>query len=235
SRFSGRINLDASLNSWLKLGTNLTLSQTEENLGLNNSTEGIISAAINTSPDIQIYNTDGTWAGDSREGSAGTVNAIAKALDEENRLKRTSFLGNIFSDMTFVKGLTLRSELGVDIRYTNGYQFSPTYKYGNLSNNVNTSTRAYNQNFFWQLKNYLTYDKEFGRHKITAMAGQEVSEWMYESLRGYSSNLASNDINEPSLGNSATFQINSGRGSGAMASFFTRANYAYHDKYFATY
>lgn len=235
SRFSSRINLDAQLKDWLKLGTNLTFSQTEENVGLNNSTEGIISIALRTSPDIAIYNTDGTWAGDSREGSSGSVNSIAKALDEENRLKRTSLLGTVFSDVTFVKGLNLRTELGVDLGYTNGYHFTPTYKYGNLTNNVNTASRAYNQNFFWQLKNYLTFNRAFGKHNITAMAGQEVSEWMYENLRGYSSDLASNDINEPSLGNSSTFQISSGRGSGAMASFFTRANYSFDDKYLATY
>jgi TonB-linked SusC/RagA family outer membrane protein len=67
------------------------------------------------------------------------------------------------------------------------------------------------------------------------MLGQEVSEWLYENLRGSSTGLSSNDIHEPDLGQAVTMKIASGHGSGAMASVFTRANYDYNQKYFATY
>ena len=88
------------------MGTNLMFTKTKENIGLNNSTEGIISIALNSSPDIPIYNTDGSWSGDQREGSPGRVNPIAKALDEENTLKRTSIVGTLYSDINFTKDLT---------------------------------------------------------------------------------------------------------------------------------
>ncbi|MBN1985986.1 MAG: SusC/RagA family TonB-linked outer membrane protein, partial [Prolixibacteraceae bacterium] len=234
-RFSSRVNLDARLKSWFKMGTNLMFTKTKENIGLNNSTEGIISIALNSSPDIPIYNTDGSWSGDQREGSPGRVNPIAKALDEENTLKRTSIVGTLYSDINFTKDLTLRTELGIDIGNSNAYHFVPTYQYGTIVNSTNASSIQYNQNFFWQLKNYLTYNKTFGVHNVTAMVGQEVSEWTYENLRGASTGLSSNDIHLPSLGDPSTMTIGSGKGSGAMASVFTRANYSYDEKYLLTY
>jgi TonB-linked SusC/RagA family outer membrane protein len=234
-RFSSRVNLDAQLKPWFKMGTNLMFTKTSENIGLNNSTEGIISVALNSSPDIPIYNTDGTWSGDQREGSPGRVNPIAKALDEENTLKRTSIVGTLYSDINFTKDLTLRTELGIDIGNSNAYHFVPTYQYGTIVNSTNSSSIQYNQNFFWQLKNYLTYSKTFEKHNVTAMIGQEVSEWTYENLRGSSTGLSSNDIHLPSLGDPTTMTIGSGKGSGAMASAFARANYSYDEKYLLTY
>ncbi len=235
NRYSSRINLDADLKKWFRLGSSLMFTQTNEKIGLNNSTEGIISIALLSSPDIPIYNTDGSWSGDEREGSPGRINPIAKAMDEDNILKRTSLVGNLYSELTILNGLSLRSELGIDLGNSNAYHFTPTFKYGTVENTSNTASTQYNQNFFWQYKNYLTYSKNIGSHNATIMVGQEVSEWNYEYLKGSSSGLTSNDIHEPSLGDATTQTIGSGHGSGAMASVFTRANYAYSDKYFATY
>jgi len=235
NRFTSRVNLDADLKKGFKIGTNFMFSRSQEHVGLNNSSEGIISVALRTTPDVPIYNTDGTYSGDEREGSPGNVNPIGKALSEENLLKRTNFTGNIYSDVTILKGLTWRSEVSADVSGSNAYNFTPTFKYGSVINSTNSSSRQYNQNLFWQVKNYLTYTRQFGKHNVTALLGQEVSEWMYENLRGASSGLSSNDIHEPSLGDAKTMTIGSGHGSGAMASFFARGNYSLNDKYFATY
>jgi len=235
NRFTTRVNLDADLKKGFKIGTNFTLSRSEENIGLNNSSEGIISVALRTTPDVPIYNTDGSYSGDEREGSPGNVNPIGKALNEENLLKRNNFTGNVYSDVTIIKGLTWRSEVGADISGSSAYTFTPTYQYGSVKNLSNSVSRQYNQGFFWQVKNYLTYTRQFGKHNVTALLGQEVSESKWEYLRGASSGLTSNDIHEPTLGDPKTMTIGSGHGSGSMASFFARGNYAYNDKYFATY
>jgi TonB-dependent starch-binding outer membrane protein SusC len=234
-RYTGRVNLDADLKKWLKLGANFSAARSEEHIGLNNSSDGIISVALRTTPDVPIYNTDGSWSGDEREGSAGSVNPIAKALDEENRLVRANLNGNFFTEITFMKGLVLHSEIGLDIGNSNAYTFVPTYQYGTVKNTSNSVSRQYNQNTYYQVKNYLTYSKEIRKHSITLMAGQEASEWKYENLRGASSGLSSNDIQEPGLGQTSTMTIGSGHGSGAMASFYGRGTYNYDAKYYMTY
>jgi len=87
-------------------------SRTQDHLGLNNSTEGIISVAMRTTPDVPIRNADGSWAGLLYEGAPSVINPIAKALDETSILRKNSLNGNFYSDITFFKGLTLRSEIG---------------------------------------------------------------------------------------------------------------------------
>lgn len=234
-RFTGRVNLDADLKKWWKLGTNINLSRSEDDLGLNNSEEGIINVGLRTAPDVPVYNTDGSWSGDEREGSGGSVNPIAKALDEDIRLKRTALQASVYSDITFFKGLTLRSEVATDLGFVNAYTFKPTYKHGKIENINNESRWQFNQNTFWELKNFITYNTSLLKHNVTVMAGQEVSEWRYEYLSGASTGLSSNDIHSPSLGQPTTHRIGSGFGSGAMASFFTRTSYNFNDRYYATY
>jgi len=235
TRYSGRVNLDSELKKWFKLGTKLMFSSTKDHLALNNSTEGIISVAMRTTPDVPIRNADGTWAGLSYEGAPSVINPIAKALDETNILKKNLLNGNFYTDITFMEGLTLRTELGGELGSSNAYHFTPTYQYGTLINSTNSARKQNNQNFFWQFKNYLTYNKRINDHNLTAMLGQELSEgrWEYVSATGYG--LSSNDIQEPGLGDPTSMQVGSGRGSNAMASFFARANYSLKSKYYLMY
>ncbi|MBN1415972.1 MAG: TonB-dependent receptor [Bacteroidales bacterium] len=235
NRFSARVNIDANLKKWLKLGTRILYARTTDNLTLNNSTEGIISVALRTTPDVPVKNVDGTWAGLQYEGAPSVINPIAKALDETNILKKNDLNANFFADVTFLKGLVLRSEIGGNIGLSNAYHFVPTYEYGSLVNSTNTSTRQYNQNYFWQVKNYLTYSGKISMHNYTLMIGQEASEYRWEYLRGASNGLTSNDIEEPGLGEQSSMTIGSGHGSGSLASFFARANYSFNDKYYLTY
>lgn len=232
-RFTARVNLDVDLKPWLKIGTNTSVAFSKDKLGLTNSQEGIISQALLSSPDIPIYNTDGTFSGDQREGSPGRINPIGRALDETNRLKRMDFTSNFYTEIKFLPELKLRSELALNRLNTNGYFFRPTYTYGSVSSTVNQISTQYNQNRYYEVKNFLTYSKTFGDHSVTAMLGQEVSEWSWENMRGTSSELSSNDIQSVALG--SNYSINSGFGSGSRVSIFGRATYGYSDKYNMTY
>jgi TonB-linked SusC/RagA family outer membrane protein len=236
TRYSFRANIDSELKKWLKTGTSLMLSNTTDHIGLYDQTGGIIQTAAKQTPDVPVKNLDGTYATAVGEGVTGRINPIAKALDEENQMKRTRLLGNIYGDIKIIKGLELRSELGGDFGYTNGYSFKPTYKYGTVSNDQNSASKRYNQNVFWQFKNYLTYNLTLlEKHNVTAMVGQEASSWSYEYMSGESKSLPTNDIHEPGLGDLKSMAVGSGRGSGAMSSYYTRFNYNFSDKYFLTF
>ena len=234
-RFTGRVNLDADLREWWTMGANINVSRSRDRLGLNNSEEGIINVGLRMAPDVPIYNTDGTWSGDEREGSAGSINPIAKALDEDIRLKRTGLLGSIFSDITLIEGLNWRAEASTNMEFTNAYTFRPTFRHGVIENTLNESRWQFSQNYFWEVKNFLTYNENFNRHNTTLMAGQEISEWSWEFLSGASTGLPGNVVRSPGLGEPASNRVGSGFGSGAMASFFTRALYNFDDRYYLTY
>ncbi|MFA5046617.1 MAG: TonB-dependent receptor [Paludibacter sp.] len=233
-RFSFRSNLDAQLKKWLKLGVNMTYSNTNERLGLVDSEAGILNIALLSTPDVPIYDMDGNYTSVSREGVASRVNPIAKALDEDNLLNRSSLIGNIYFDATIMKGLTFHTEFAMDKGNSNAERFLPTATYGTWSRLINSDSWQTNQNLFWQVKNYLTYARDFGSHKLTAMLGQEMSEssWKYQSASN--TNLPDNTIHNPNLG-TGTPLISAGFGSSAMSSQFARGTYNYADRYYATY
>ncbi|HZK97972.1 MAG TPA: TonB-dependent receptor [Prolixibacteraceae bacterium] len=235
-RYSFRTNIDTEMKKWLKVGTSLMISNTEDYVGLFDQTGGIIQTAAKQTPDVPVRNFDGTYATAVGEGATSRVNPIAKALDEENRMVRTRLMGNIYGQVNIMKGLTFRTEIGGDLGYTNGYHFSPTFKYGTQANDQNSASKRYNQNMFWQFKNYVTYNFKFlENNNVTAMLGQEASEWTYENLSGESKSLPTNDIHEPGLGDIKSMSVGSGRGSGAMNSYYTRLNYNFKEKYFLTF
>jgi TonB-linked SusC/RagA family outer membrane protein len=232
NRYSFRVNLDSQLKKWLKLGLNAMYSQTDERLGLADSQEGVINYSLLTPPDIPIYDLDGNYASEIREGYT-RINPIAMVLDEDILLGRNKLNGSIFADVTPLASLVWHTELGFDIGSSRGERFEPAVRYGNWSREKNMSSIQKNDNRFWQLKNYLTYTGNKNKHDYTVMLGQEMWESSYEYQSVTASALPSNDIKNPSLGTDPL--ITSGFGSSAMVSFFGRATYNYDDRYMGTY
>ena len=235
-RFSFRTNLDSQLNSWLKLGLNATFSNTNDNLKLADSDEGIINYSLTTIPSIPIYNVDGSYSSISQEGYTNP-NPVALALLDEILLNRKKLTGNIFFEVNpnFLKDIVWHTELGYDISSSKGEQWEPTVHLGTWNRTTNTSSIQKNSSTFWQLKNYLTYTKNIADlHNLTAMFGQECweSKWDYSSITN--TNLPSDEVHNPKLGQGSP-QINYGFGSASMASFFTRWTYSYDNRYNATY
>lgn len=236
SRYSFRVNLDAQLKPWLKIGLNAMYSNTSEQLGLAEGSEGILTYALQTPPDIPVYDVYGDYAQTVREGYT-RVNPIQRALEDQNKLYRDKLSGSIFLDITPIKDLVWHSELGYDISGSKATVWRPTY--GDADSQVkrtqnNMSIQRNNSNY-WQITNFLTYSKTIGKHYGSAMLGQEAWESTWENVRVYGAGLADNTIQNPSLGDPLLATIGSGFGSTAMASFFARLTYSYNDNYGLTY
>lgn len=233
-RFSMRTNLDAQLKDWLKIGVNINFSQTDEHLGLADSESGIIRIALQTTPDMPIYNMDGSYATIFREGQTSQPNAIGIAMDDENLLKRNSFGSTLFFDATIMKDLVLHTEGTLNMDFSNASVFRPKVVYGNWERPINSMRAQKNKNTYWQIKNYLTYARSFGKHSGTLMIGQDTWENEYDYQSVYNTNLPSNDIHNPSLGDGIP-QITYGFGSSSNVSFFGRLSYNYDNRYMMTY
>ena len=239
NRFSVRTNLDAQLKSWIKLGVSATFANTNDDLKLADSSEGLIYYSLSTIPDIPIYDVDGNYSSTVREGY-NNPNPVALAMEDDILLKRQKLTGNIYADVTpFVnwkplKNLVWRTEVGFDFGWSKGERFQPSLTLGSWSRKSNRSSIQNNRNTYWQLKNYLTYSNTFGKHSISAMVGHEMweSRWEFISVEG--TDLPSNEVHSPALG-TGTPKIGSGFGSSAMASIFTRETYNYDSRYYLTY
>ncbi|MDY3848891.1 MAG: TonB-dependent receptor [Prevotella sp.] len=232
-RLSLRVNLDAQLKSWLKMGINASYSDTNDNLKLADSDEGLINYSLTTPPSIPIYNIDGSYSSVSQEGFTNP-NPIAMAMMDEILLNRQKLNGNIFFEVTPIKNLVWHTELGYDLNWSKGETYSPMVNLGTWNRNSNESRIQNNKSTFWQLKNYITYSRAFGKHNVTAMLGQECWESKYEYSSIFNTGLPSDEVHNPALG-TGTPQINHGFGSSSMASFFTRWTYSYDSRYNATY
>jgi TonB-linked SusC/RagA family outer membrane protein len=232
-RYSFRTNLDAQLKSWLKLGFSASYTNTDENIKLADSDEGIINYSLTTNPDIPIYDIDGNYATVVREGSYNP-NPIAIALNNDIKLSRQKLNGNIFFDVTPIKNLTWHTEFGWDLNWSKGETYKPVLDLPNWKENINSSSVQNNKNTFWQVKNYLTYTGKVSLLDFTAMVGQECWESHYNYI-GVSNTALPNDlVHNPALGE-GTKNFNYGFGSSAMASFFTRETLNWDNRYLLTY
>ena len=233
NRYSFRANIDAQLKKWLKLGVSATYSRTKDDLKLADSNEGLIYYSLTTLPDIPVYDVNGNYSSTVREGYT-SPNPIAMAMMDDINLERSKLNGNIYVELTPIKHFTWRSELGFDIGSSNATRYKPMVDLGGWVRSQNSMSYQKNSNTFWQLKNYLTYNNQWGKHNLTAMVGQECWESRYDYLSGSNTDLPSDDVHNVALG-TGTPTISSGFGSSSMASFFTRWSYNYDDRYMATY
>lgn len=233
SRFSVRTNLDAQLKKWLKLGLSATYSSTDESLKLADSSEGLINYSLTTIPSIPIYNVDGSYSSISQEGYTNP-NPVALALMDDILLNRQKLTGNIFAEVTPIKNLVWHAELGYDISASKAERYEPMVNLGTWIRDNNESSIQKNSSTFWQLKNYLTYNGSIDKHSYSVMLGQEMWKSDYDYSSVFNTNLPSDEVHNPALGN-GTPAIGYGFGSSSMASFFARATYNYADRYLATY
>lgn len=233
NRFSVRTNLDAQLKKWLKLGVNATYAITNDNLKLADSNRGLIYYSLTTIPDIPVYDVNGNYSSTIREGYT-SPNPVALAMMDEILLKRKKLSGNIYAELTPIKHITWRTELGFDMGESDANRYKPMIDLGGWVRSQNSISYQKNSNYFWQLKNYLTYANQWGKHSVTAMVGQECWESKWNYLSGSNTDLPSDEVHNVALA-TGTPSISSGFGSSAMASFFTRETYNYGDRYLGTY
>lgn len=234
NRYSLRINLDSDIKPWLKVGNSLSVSRTDERLGQFDR-GGIINTALKARPDVPVRNFDGTYSGGQGEGAI--VSPLAQALDKVNLLKRAQLLGNLYADIKIKPWLNFRTEFGGNVDFSNASTWMPTYDYGGGAvSKINSISKQKNQNYFWQFKNYLTYDKTFATdHHATVMIGQEASSWGYDNITSGSMGLPTNTVHSVNLGLIDDRTAKDAYGSGALSSYFGRLNYNFKEKYYATF
>lgn len=235
-RFSLRANINADINERVRAGISLTASRTNEQLTLNNATNGIISLSLLNNPATAVYNPDGSFAGPvtADEIAFGIRNPIAEALSISNKLRRNRLLGNIYGEIDITENLTFRTEFGGDFGSNLSDRFQPTFSYGAISRGINQLTVRRENNDFWIMKNLLTYQNTFNdRHDLTVLLGQEAQESSWQGVIAQDGDFVSNDVPILGTGNANDFN-DQYQGSNALSSYFTRAIYTLDNKYSIT-
>jgi TonB-linked SusC/RagA family outer membrane protein len=228
NRYSMRLNVDNQTRSWLKIGTNLNLSKTEDRVTQTNN--DLINLAIEQSPNIPLKNPDGSWGGPTNPQFA-VNNPIAIANLIDNRVNRVNVLGGINAEITLMKGLIFRNSFNGNAQFSTNNTFTPTYQLGTIINNTASASKGSGNNYYWNLNQLLQYDTKVGRHSIGALVSHEAQESTYEGLSAGVQGFVTNNIPELSLGDPKTATNSSYKGSWGMESYLSRVNYTYNDRY----
>jgi TonB-linked SusC/RagA family outer membrane protein len=171
--------------------------------------------------------------GFSPEGMGNPVELLERVYDMKYR---TQIFGNAAITFHLTKDLTLRTQYGIDYHNNRDAQYEPFKPRTIISKNAEGRAYASNSNrFYWQEETYLNWAHDFGRHRVTAMAGMSWQENQYTQF-----DAADTGYNDDYL---AYFNMGSGKNRPsvsndhdrwAMNSYFMRGTYNYDDKYMAT-
>ncbi|MDN5285307.1 MAG: SusC/RagA family TonB-linked outer membrane protein [Mucilaginibacter sp.] len=234
NRYSFRSNVNGQVKDWFKLGSAISFARTEENTLLSDN-NGIVYNALLSAPDQAVRNPDGSFAGPLPNQVGGVINPVAQALTKTNNLVRNNLNANFYNDLRFSQDLSLRSELGGSFGFSNSRLFNPTYAFGTYVNPTATLSESWQQNLYWNWKEYLTYTHIFAKkHNLTALLGHEVTKTNWNGIGGSRQSFYSNDLQTLNLGDAKTAQNDEYKGSNALESAYARAIYTFDNKYSLT-
>ena len=232
--FSLRLNHDLRLaDNKIKIGFNLAPSY---RLDHNNrlSTDGVggmFERIFEASPLFDPVNPDGSYT--KYVSSPPMVlyfNPYAQFMLAKDDYITTRILGNGYLNYEFMKGLTLKTNFGVDKGAETRNQFSHSLM---TSSDVATAVASSVDNYSWTAEANLQYNKDFDGHHFDILGGYSIQR--YESVNNSvnGTGFPSNDI--PWI-NAATVISNGGSGitDYAMLSLLGRINYTYNGKYLLT-
>lgn len=273
-RVNFRTNLNADVFDRFTVGTNIQISYaSQDKLSSAGDAPGVIRHAMIRPPVIPVFKDPGDPTYSSRdpytdlpfytgpadgwskiyEYSSNPL-AIVHFTDDKRNLFQT--FGNIYGEYSFLedKALKLRSNLGVDIRFSHNKIFAENYGDANIAdvNNVyyglgrNNRPNSLNENrgqdvtFTWS--NTLNYVKTFNDiHSVNALVGTELIKNKAAAIGGARSNydLFSDPfryLDYGGLGSDTTpYPYSSGNETRwSLVSFFASGTYGFRDKYFAT-
>lgn len=232
-RYSARFSFDSEIKPWLKVGGTLSYNNQQENIV--DQSDQVARSIVEDFPFMPVKYDDGTWA-DNRDypNAEGRMNAVHRLMDTRYILNTQTTIGSIYSNITFAKGLEMRTVLGTNVLAQENLQSQSRTLAINERGTANADNRREN---FWSLENYLTYNKRFAeKHAITGMLGVSWQATNFyrsgASIRNFSTdyfeynNLGAGSTNPGYSSNRTRFAFNS---------YFGRINYSLKDRYMVTF
>ncbi|MFS4454935.1 TonB-dependent receptor [Maribacter sp. 2304DJ31-5] len=231
-RYNFRMNNDFWVGKKLKFTTSMDISYAEAN---QTDDGGVVFLALQSPPNIAPFDSNGdlVFSGYTRENPLAVLN-IARPEDDNLR-----GLGNISAEYEIIKGLKARTFVSTEFVNTSFNRFNPTVFYpqdavGANNRDVNTLETRTRRTFVWTWDNFLTYNRNFGDHNVSAMFGHSAQSSTSKNWRIDARNFLSNIGNLQFV--DATLTPDETRGSGnkrewSIASLIGSVSYGYKSKY----
>ena len=184
-RYSGRINSDYAIKSWLKVGTNTAFTHTDSDIF---SDDGVYDKARGANPMLPINSEIYTlnYGGVQDDNYFNPI----RTLKIENNRRRNRLSSTNFLNINPIKGLNIRTSFSIDYFQEDRFKYTPkdiqeSIRYSQDGQAEHTR----DQRMTWQWDNSISYDRAFGEHKINALfstsATQTNRDYTYATGKGF--------------------------------------------------
>ena len=257
-RLVGQINAEYKVKDWLTVGVNTTIDRSlrravSESSSISESVMGAMFVHDPTTPYIYDDNAiparvqamindriprdpDGHVYGISAFNETSYMwhpQAILDRSDTETQSFRTR--GTAYANLMPLPGLVITSRFG----FQGGYSHTNTYNHevyiSSKTNQAMSISGSTNDRLYYQWENFANYNKSFGQHDFTVMAGMSYQQTNTDNLRGTAYVLSSDDPNFRYLDNAvnnANMSIGGQPEVRANMSYFGRLGWSYANRYF---
>ena len=232
-RFNARFYLDEKLGRF-HFGQSLVVRRTKSE-----GQTASLTGAITYAPYKPVYdkNIPGGYSILSNvEDFSNAINPLQSINLEHPVSTDYIFFPQTFAEVSLIKGLRFRTQFSAEI----GGNKSTNYKYPYTLSNYLTSPRqatlGYGSYSYYILENYFSYDRNFGKHSLSATVGNsyiDPGETAGVSVSG--SNLPNDNVQNISVAPDQTVTSSSyGYAHTSLISYFGRVSYTYDSKFILT-
>ncbi|MCX6281358.1 MAG: TonB-dependent receptor [Bacteroidetes bacterium] len=243
-RFTVKFNNTFNLTSFLKFGTNITLTPFSQQIA-----PDVTYQAYRALPTIEPYYANGNFA-----AVDGVGNPLADLAYSNNFNKGVRGIGNMFAELTILKSIIVKSSFGVDGGYYKSESFTPKFTVyepngspSQQQNLLSALNKGWSDNLTWLWENTVTYLQDFKKHSINIVVGYTMQNTTSEGINLTGKNIIRDGqsfwyINPPYIYDPANNvntinQISNGVSADAyysMVSFLGRVNYTFDKRYIFT-
>ena len=161
--FSGRINTSFKVNKIVTIGENATITYSDQ------VDCQPLENALKMAPTLPVYEEDGVTFSGPVGGMSDRQNPLRELYhNRDNRLKMWRIFGNAYVNIQPIKGLTLRSNFGVD--YWSEFIHSVTYTWHSdvVNNSTPASSLGAKNSMKWTWSNTANYNFNIGADIISS-------------------------------------------------------------------
>ncbi len=229
---AARVNSTFNVSKAVSVGENFTLTHTKQ------VDCQPMENALKMPTTVPVFETDGTTYAGPVGSMADRQNPLRElAFNKDNALNIWRLFGNAFIDIRPVKGLTLRSNFGLDYDAAFIHSYNYTFHSDIVNNDTNSTTLSQANDSKWTWTNTANYSLTLANdHTLTLLAGMEMFRQSRIDFSGYNEDY---DIETPdymypdasvgvekSTGNKSAY---------ALVSYFGKADYNWRNLLLASF
>lgn len=254
-RINAKMSYDDNPTKWLSTSVNVLINHTWGNRTSDNPYgQGALRTMIEQVPFLPVQ-LNGEYMQNNMIGTTGILKdknnpnsglqtyqpeGVGNPVEILKRVKSMSYNTQVFGNaaLTFhlMKGLDLKTQLGIDYHNGRSQSYTPFTPHQIIDMSSNGQASAGNSNaLYWQEETYLTYLKDFGKHHLNAMAGASWQARTYNYFGGTDTKFIDDYYEFYNFGKGTEKpSVSSDYDKWQMNSYFLRLAYNYDNTYMAT-